>query len=132
MSTHQQHKVPRCGDSAKGGDTAVLIIWNGRAEMTVEQRRPHARTWLLAAVELAAAILVARLIGWTVQNPASAPVGDHAMSGMPGMAVAPAAHWGWMEYTAIGVAAAALAWWLLLRQPVAAVPAAGGGAAGGG
>jgi Cytochrome c oxidase caa3 assembly factor (Caa3_CtaG) len=96
--------------------------------MTVEQRRPRARTWLLAAVELAAAILVARLIGWIAQNPASAPVGDHGMSGMPGMAAAPAAHWGWMEYTAIGVAAAALAWWLLLRQPVAAVPAAAGAA----
>ena len=57
--------------------------------MTVEQRRPPARTWLLAAVELAAAIVVARLIGWTAQTPASAPVGDHGMSGMPGMAVAP-------------------------------------------
>jgi hypothetical protein len=96
--------------------------------MTVEQRRPHARTWLLAAVELAAAIVVARLIGWTAQTPASAPVGDHGMSGMPGMAVAPTAHWGWMEYTAIGVAAAALAWWLLLRQPVAAMPVAAGAA----
>jgi hypothetical protein len=96
--------------------------------MTVEQRRPHARTWLLAAVELAAAILVARLIGWTAHNPASAPVGDHGMSGMPGMPAAPAAHWGWMEYTAIGVAAAALACWLLLRQPLAAVPAATGAA----
>jgi hypothetical protein len=96
--------------------------------MTVEQRRPHARTWLLAAVELAAAILVARLIGWTARTPASAPVRDRGMSGMPGMAAAPTAHWGWMEYTAIGVAAAALAWWLLLRQPVAAMPVAAGAA----
>jgi len=100
------------------------MVWPG----AVQQRRPHARTWLLAAVELAAAILVARLIGWTAQTPATAPVGDHGMSGMAGMAAAPTARWGWMEYTAIGVAAAALAWWLLLRQSVAAAPAAAGAA----
>ena len=96
--------------------------------MTMQQRRPRARTWLLAAAELAAAIVVARLIGWTAQPPASEPVAGDGMSGMPGMAAAPAAHWGWMEYTAIGVAVAASAWWLLLRQPVAAVPAAAGAA----
>jgi hypothetical protein len=86
----------------------------------VQPRRPHARTWLLAAVELAAAIVVARLIGWTAQTPATAPVGGHGMSGMAGMAATPTARWGWMEYTAIGVVAAALAWWLLLRQSAAA------------
>jgi hypothetical protein len=91
------------------------MVWPG----AVQQRRPRARTWLLAAVELAAAILVARLIGLTAPTPSSTRAGDHGMSGMPDMAAAPTAHWGWMEYTAIGVAAAALAWWLLLRQPLA-------------
>jgi hypothetical protein len=97
---------------------------------TVEQRRPHARTWLLAGVELGAAILVARLMVWNTQTAASTSARGHGMSDMsdmsdmPGMAAAPAAHWGWLEYIAAAVAVAALAWWLLLKQPVAAVPAA--------
>jgi len=97
---------------------------------TVERRRPHARTWLLAGVELGAAILVARLMGWTSPTAASTTARGHGMSDMPdmsdmpGMASAPAAHWGWLEYIAAGVAAAALACWLLFKQPVAAVPAA--------
>jgi hypothetical protein len=103
----------------------------------VDNRRPHARTWLLAAAELAAAVLLARLIAWTAHTPASAHGHGHEMSDMPGMAgmsnmpgkaAAPAADWGWLEYTAIAVTAAALVWWLLLRQSVAAVPAAAGAA----
>lgn len=98
--------------------------------MTVVQRRPAARTWLLAAIELAAAVLVARLMLGAGQTPASTHAShlDHGMAGMPGMsnAVAPTAQWGWVEVTAIGMVAAALTWWLLLRQSVAAVLAAAG------
>jgi hypothetical protein len=96
--------------------------------MTTQRSRPSVRTWLLAALELAAVVLVARLMVQATQTPASVPAGDHdhGMTGMPSMsnAAVPAAQWSWVEYTAIGVSAVALAWWLIRRQSVAAVLAA--------
>jgi hypothetical protein len=93
--------------------------------MAVQQRRPSARTWLLAALELIAALAVARLVVWTDRAPAPGHHG-HGMAGMPGTAgsSAPSVHWSWLEYTSIGVAVGASAWWLLRRQAIAAMVAA--------
>jgi hypothetical protein len=86
--------------------------------------RPPARTWVLAAVELLAAIAVARLIVWTDREPATGP----RHHGMPGMAErgTPVAHWGRLEYAAIAVAVIGFAWWLVRRHTAAAVLAAAG------
>ena len=86
--------------------------------MVVQQSRPSARTWVLAAIELIAAIAVARLI---IANDNTAGAHHH----MPGMDMgAPAvrvAQWAWPEYIAIAVAAVALIWWLTTRRAIAAL-----------
>ncbi|MCW2686106.1 MAG: hypothetical protein JWR37_996 [Mycobacterium sp.] len=93
--------------------------------MAVRESRPSAWTWLLAGLELIAALALARLIVWTDRAHAPGHTG-HGMAGMPGMAAppAPVARWGSSEYASIGVAVVALGWWLLGRQAVAAIVAA--------
>lgn len=88
--------------------------------MTVARSAPPVRTWLVAALEIIGALILARVIVWA--EPPGMQHGDHNMA-MPGMASAPRldAHWTWPVYTAIAVAVAAGVWWLLSRQAVAAV-----------
>jgi hypothetical protein len=93
--------------------------------VAVQQSRPSALTWVLAVIELIAALVIARLIVWSDQTPESGHH-DHGMPPMPMAAepAVPAAHWGLLEYTAIGVAAATLIWWLLRRRAAPALLAA--------
>jgi hypothetical protein len=93
--------------------------------MVIQQTRPPVRTWLLAAAELSAALIVVRLFGW-IQHPQTAcHHHGNAMAGMPNMSesTAPQIHWGLLEYVSIGAAVAALGWWLVRRESVAAVVA---------
>ncbi|MDT5219721.1 MAG: hypothetical protein QOF15_1826, partial [Mycobacterium sp.] len=78
------------------------------------------RTWLVAALEIIGALILARVIVWA--EPPGMQHGDHNMA-MPDMASAPGpdAHWTWPVYTAIAVTWAAAVWWLLSRQAAAAV-----------
>jgi hypothetical protein len=78
--------------------------------MVIQQTRPLARTWLLAAAELSAALIVARLIVWT-QHPHTACHHHHG----------PQIHWGMVEYASTTVAIAALGWWLARRESTAAI-----------
>jgi uncharacterized membrane protein YhaH (DUF805 family) len=88
--------------------------------------RPSARLWLLAAVELAAAALVAKLMVPSSQR--ASTVEHHDMHGMPGMteSIPPAPHWDWVEGTTLGVALAAFVRWGRSKHPIAAVCTAAG------
>ncbi|MDT5348926.1 MAG: hypothetical protein QOH91_2213 [Mycobacterium sp.] len=85
--------------------------------MVIQQSRPSARTWLLAAAELTVALIAARLILWTDHPPTACHHHHHhhpqGTAGIP-KAAAPLIHWGWVEYISLGVAVAALGWWLQL------------------
>lgn len=89
--------------------------------MSDERRGPSVRTWVVAALEVVAALVLARILVWT-DRPAQ-PHQEHRMAPMPGMANAPALqlHWTWPVYAAAVVAAAASIWWVLRRQTVAAL-----------
>jgi hypothetical protein len=89
--------------------------------MTVRRNGPSARTWLLAALELIGALVLARIIVWT-DRPAPHS-NHHGMAPMPGMADSPALnlHWSWIVYAAGAVAAVMAVWWLLRRNVVTAV-----------
>jgi hypothetical protein len=89
--------------------------------MTDQRRAPSTRTWVIAALELIGALMLARILVWTDQ-PARHHQ-EHGMSPMSGMADAPAPqlHWTWPVYTAGVAAVAAFIWWLLRRQTVSAV-----------
>jgi hypothetical protein len=89
--------------------------------MTDRRSAPSARTWVIAALELAGALVLARILVWTNQPARHHP--EHGMAPMPGMADAPAPqpHWTWPVYAAAVVAAAAFIWWVLRGQTVAAV-----------
>jgi cytochrome c oxidase assembly factor CtaG len=87
-------------------------------------RGPSGRTWLLAALEVIGALVLARVIVWTGRDPMSQE--GHAMGPMPGM---PGGHgpdlaWSWPVYAIATVASAAAIWWLLSRRIVAAILAA--------
>jgi hypothetical protein len=89
--------------------------------MIGQRSAPSARTWVVAALELVGALVLARILVWTDQ-----PARQHhepGMAPMPGMAEAPApqVHWTWPVYAAAVVAAAAFIWWVLHGQTVAAV-----------
>jgi hypothetical protein len=86
--------------------------------VAVQQSRPSALTWVLAAVELVAALILARLIVWADRP---APAAHHH-----GMGETAGVHWGSLEYAAAVAAAGALIWWMLRRQ---AAPALLGAAA---
>ena len=90
--------------------------------MVIQQSRPSTRTSLLAAVELTAALIAARLIIWASHPPCPCPH-HHHQHGMPKTS-APLIHWGWIEYGSLGVAVAALGWWLVRRDARAAVVSA--------
>jgi hypothetical protein len=78
------------------------------------------RTWLVAALEIIGALILARVMVWT--EPPGMQHGDHNMA-MPGMASAPGpgAHWTWPVYGAVAVVVATGIWWLVSRQAVVAV-----------
>jgi hypothetical protein len=89
--------------------------------MTDQRRAPSARTWVVAALELVGALVLARILVWTDR-----PAGQHqgrGMAPMPGMAdaTAPQPHWTWPVYAAAVVAATSFIWWVLRGQAVAAV-----------
>jgi hypothetical protein len=84
--------------------------------MVIQQSRPPAKTWLLAGLELIAALLAAGLIAWT-QRPCTCP--HHHVK-----PAAPQIHWGWVEYGSLVVAVAALGWWLVRREASAAIVSA--------
>jgi hypothetical protein len=94
--------------------------------VAVQQSRPSARTWLLTALELIAALTAARLIVWADRAPVTGH-DEHGMAEMPGTpeSVAAAIPWSWVEYASLSVAVVALGWWLLRRQATAAIVAAG-------
>jgi hypothetical protein len=95
--------------------------------MTDQRSAPSARTWVVAALELVAALVLARVLVWTDQP--ARHHREHGMAPMPGMAPtpgmadapAPQLHWTWPVYAAAVVAAAAFIWWMLRGQTVAAV-----------
>jgi hypothetical protein len=95
--------------------------------MTDQRSAPSARTWVVAALELVGALVLARILVWTDQPARHRQ--EHGMAPMPGMAPvpgmadppAPQVHWTWPLYAAAMVAAAAFIWWALGGQTVAAV-----------
>jgi hypothetical protein len=95
--------------------------------MSEQRSAPSTRTWVIAALELIGALVLARILVWTDrpagqhQERGMAPM--HGMSAMPGMAdkPAPQPHWTWPLYIAGVAAAAAFIWWALRGQAVAAV-----------
>jgi hypothetical protein len=76
---------------------------------------PSRRTWIVAALELFGAVVLAR-----VMVGADRSVGMGPMPGMSG-APAPDVHGSWPVYLACAVALAAAVWWFLRRQPVVAL-----------
>lgn len=88
--------------------------------------RPSLRLWLLAAAELAAAALVAKLMVSGSQR--ASTVEHHDIPGMPGMteSIPPAPHWDWGEGAALGVALAAFVWWRRSKRSIAALCTAAG------
>src|SRR5258708_5588944 len=91
--------------------------------MVIQQSRPPAKTWLLAALELIAALVVARLLVGPQHPPTPCHHHHHGMAGMPKPPV-PLAHWGWFEVLSLGLAGAALGWWLLRREAGPAIVSA--------
>jgi len=91
--------------------------------MVIQQSRPAAKTWLLAALELIAALVVARLLVGPQHPPTPCHHHHHGMAGMPKPPV-PLAHWGWFEVLSLGLAGAALGWWLLRREAGPAIVSA--------
>jgi hypothetical protein len=89
--------------------------------VTDRRGAPSARTWIIAAVELIGAFVLARIMVWTDR-----PAGQHheygmtTMHGMPEMPV-PQLHWTWPVCTAGVLALAAFLWWVWRGQAVIAV-----------
>jgi hypothetical protein len=89
--------------------------------MSHPRSAPSARTWIVAALELLAALTLARILLWT--NRSAGLHEEHGMAPMPGMADTPAPqpHWTWPICAAGVVAAAAFIWWVVRRKTAAAV-----------
>lgn len=101
-----------------------------------DRSRPSVRAWPLAAVEVLAAIAVARMILWS-NNSDALNHGDHRsgrhehhhMGSMPSTSSTPSpstASWGWLEFGAIAVSVLGLAWWLVRRTKASSLIAAAG------
>lgn len=92
---------------------------------TATPRRPSARTWAMAAAELIAAFVVARLIV-VGDQPAEVADAHHHMPGMDtgSMVSPPAADPGWLESGAAVLAAVGVLWWLVRRAAAPALLAA--------
>jgi len=88
-----------------------------RQKRIAAQDRPGRRTWLLAVIELLAALLVARLLLRTTAIYGSA---HHDMSAMAEPTTPPLIQWTSLEYSTIGLAVLAGIWWLVKRGPTAA------------
>jgi hypothetical protein len=87
-----------------------------------EQRSaPSTRTWIIAALELLGALVLARVLVWIDRTAGQHQ--EHGMAPMPGMAdePAPQPHWTWPLYIAGVAAVAAFIWWLVRGQTVAAL-----------
>jgi hypothetical protein len=97
------------------------------ADVATPSSAPSARTWLIAILELLAALVVARVIAGGSATPGLEHHGSN-MAGMAGTteATTPIVEWGWLSQTASGVAVGGTIWWLFTRHRIAAATAAAG------
>jgi len=83
-------------------------------------QRPSAGTWILAAVELVAAALIAWLL---IARSGDSASHQHMAGTDMADTVSSVASWGWPEFVAGLLAVAAVLWWLASRYPIAALVA---------